>query len=164
MHRYICPLSQRILKTFNCKERLSYLKKKKKFRFFKFSINFVRTCLIQKSGISFKKGFFFLKAEISIYLSFSTNCTMYFFSSSCRIGVRWPGPGNFDCLAICGHCYHRLHSTAGQPLCQTPAASSLPCGRPSHLYFRWIWFNNFFVCVFVWMKFIFTFFFLKSLF
>lgn len=158
MHRYICPLSQRILKTFNCKEGLSYLKKIKKSRFFKFSINFVRTCLIQKSGISFKKGnFFFESGNLYIYL-FQRIVQCLFFSSSCRIGVRWPGPGNFDCLAICGHCYHRLHSTAGQPLCQTPAASSLPCGRPSHLYFRWIWFNNFFVCVFVLMKFIFTFF------
>lgn len=72
MHRYICPLSQRILKTFNCKEGLSYLKKKS--RFFKFSINFVRTCLIQKSGISFKKGncfWVFLKAEIYVFIFFN---------------------------------------------------------------------------------------------
>lgn len=163
MHRYICPLSQRILKTFNCKEGLSYFKKKRNLDFLNFQlISFVRVWY-KKVGYHLKKEFFFWKRKF-IYLSFSTNCTMSFFSSSCRISVRWPGPGNFDCLAICGHCYHRLHSTAGQPLCQTPAASSLPCGRPSHLYFRWIWFNNFFVCVFVWMKFIFTFFFLKSLF
>lgn len=74
MNRYICPLSQRILKTFNCKERLSYLKKKKKSRFFKFSINFGRTCLIQKSGISFKKGncfWVFLKAEIYVFIFFN---------------------------------------------------------------------------------------------
>lgn len=69
MHRYFCPLSQRIWKTFNCKEGLSYLKKIKKSRFFKFSINFVRTCLIQKSGISFKKGiFFFESGNLYIYL------------------------------------------------------------------------------------------------
>lgn len=43
--------------------------KKKKSRFFKFSINFVRTCLIQKSGISFKKGiFFFESGNLYIYL------------------------------------------------------------------------------------------------
>lgn len=79
MHRYICPLSQRILKTFNCKEGLSYFKKKKKSRFFKFSINFVRTCLIQKSGISFKKGIFFLKAEIYIFIFFNELYNVFFF-------------------------------------------------------------------------------------
>lgn len=81
MNRYICPLSQHISKTFNCKERLSYLKKKKKSRFFKFSVNFVRTCLIQKSGISFKKGIvfgFFWKRKF-LYLFFSMKCKMYFF-------------------------------------------------------------------------------------
>lgn len=140
MHRYICPLSQRILKTFNCKEGLSYLKKKIQL------ISFVRVWY-KKVGYHLKKEFFFFESgNLYIYL-FQRIVQCLFFSSSCRIGVRWPGPGNSDCLAICGHCYHRLHSTAGQPLCQTPAASSLPCGRPSHLYFRWIWFNNFFVCV-----------------
>lgn len=158
MHRHICPLSHRILKTFNCKEGLSYLKKKKNLDFLNFQlISFVRVWY-KKVGYHLKQEFFFLKAEIYIFIFFNELYNVFFFSSSCRIGVRWPGPGNFDCLAICGHCYHRLHSTAGQPLCQTPAASSLPCGRPSHLYFRWIWFNDFFVCVFVWMKFIFTFF------
>lgn len=43
MHRYICPLSQRILKTFNCKEGLSYLKKKRNLDFLNFQlISFVR--------------------------------------------------------------------------------------------------------------------------
>lgn len=69
MHRYICPLSQRILKTFNCKEGLSYLKKKRNLDFLNFQlISFVRVWY-KKSGISFKKGnIFFESGNLYIYL------------------------------------------------------------------------------------------------
>lgn len=81
MNRYICPLSQRILKTFNCKERLSYLKKKRNLDFLNFQlISFVRVWY-KKVGYHLKKeivfGFFWKRKFM--YLSFSMNCKMYFF-------------------------------------------------------------------------------------
>lgn len=74
MNRYICPLSQRILKTFNCKERLSYLKKKRNLDFLNFQlISFVRVWY-KKVGYHLKKEIvfgFFLKAEIYVFIFFN---------------------------------------------------------------------------------------------
>lgn len=69
MHRYICPLSQRILKTFNCKEGLSYLKKKRNLDFLNFQlISFVRVWY-KKVGYHLKKEiFFFESGNLYIYL------------------------------------------------------------------------------------------------
>lgn len=71
MNRYICPLSQRILKTFNCKERLSYLKKKRNLDFLNFQlISFVRVWY-KKVGYHLKKEFFlgFFESEnLCIYI------------------------------------------------------------------------------------------------
>lgn len=79
MHRYICPLSQRILKTFNCKEGLSYLKKKRNLDFLNFQlISFVRVWY-KKVGYHLKKEFFFLKAEIYIFIFFNELYNVFFF-------------------------------------------------------------------------------------
>lgn len=72
MNRYICPLSQRILKTFNCKERLSYLKKKRNLDFLNFQlISFVR--------VWYKKVGYHLKKELFLGFFESGNLCIYLF-------------------------------------------------------------------------------------